>query len=257
MYFEITSRQNQRYKNWLKALEGRGIKKTGEAILSGRKFLDEMLRLFPGHLLGIIVSESCPLGEKEKQLCGSFPPVYFLPDDLFGSLDIYGTFSPLLIIKAEKLPVWNEKIETGLTLFLPFQNPINLGTTIRSAAALGARVVVLKEAANIYHPKTLRAAGPGFFKTEMFQGPCLAELAGYEDLPIYALSPRGANLFDFVFPDSIGLVAGPEGPGLDEFWPVSKRLSIPMQPGIESLNAAASVDMAMGCLFSAWSRENI
>ncbi len=259
---EIASTQNPRYKSWIKGLEGRGIKKSGEAIFAGKTFLRETLEQFPHRVLAILArntEEILPF-VNDKVDFSSLPPVYILPKDLFANLDIYGTNAPLLLISAPEPEPWPVKLEPGLTLFLPFQNPINLGTIIRSAAAMGASVVVLKEAANLYHPKTLRAAGPAIFQTKLWRGPDLPALAKllcefeFSQLPIFALSPKGENLFKFNFPTSIGLVAGPEGPGLDDVWPASKRLSIPMQAGVESLNAAAAVDMAMGCLFAHWQK---
>ncbi len=258
---EIASNQNQRYKSWLKALEGRGIKKNGEAIFAGKIFLRETLELFPGRVLGILARKTEEvLSFISDKTNTSTPPVYILPKELFANLDIYGTDAPLLLISAPEPEAWPENLEPGLTLFLPFQNPINLGTIIRSAAAMGASVVVLKEAANIYHPKTLRAAGPAIFQTKIWRGPDLPGLAKliqeteFSHLPIFALSPRGENLFKFKFPTTLGLLAGPEGPGLDDTWPAANRLSIPMQAGVESLNAAAAVDMAMGCLFASWQK---
>ncbi|MDR1395907.1 MAG: hypothetical protein LBK52_07045, partial [Deltaproteobacteria bacterium] len=38
---------------------------------------------------------------------------------------------------------------------------------------------------------------------------------------------------------------GLEGPGLDSLWPEEKRLAVPMKPGVESLNAAASAAVAL------------
>ena len=76
----------------------------------------------------------------------------------------------------------------------------------------------------------------------------MAELSAYSrNLPLYALSPGGQNIFRFDFPADCGLVAGMEGPGLTGDWPDERLLSIPMQPGVESLNAAMAVSMALAC----------
>ncbi len=241
---EIQSSQNQRYKSWIKLLDSRGIKKQGQAIISGRSFWDEIVRNYPEKVEAILTTSVEQLADL------SIPKdviVYVLSQELFANLDIYGVKAPLLLISAPEPEAWNEGLNSGLTIFLPFQNPINLGTCIRNAAALGAEVVLLKEAATPYLPKCLRASGPAIFQTPIWQGPSIKELADYKHLPIYALSPCGTNLFDFDFPQTMGFVAGMEGPGLDEFWPLAKRLSIPMQEKVESLNAAVAMGMAMAC----------
>ena len=243
---EITSANNPRFKSWLRALDSRGARKQGEAILAGKKFWAEVLQEHPEQVRAVL----CPENIAAPPVAA---PVYSLPPALFDRLDIYGTKAPLLLISAPPLPVWSGGLAAGLTLFLPFQNPINLGTTIRSAAALGARVVVMQEAASVYHPKTLRAAGPAVFKAELMQGPDLPALAGIaakSRLPLFALGLHGGNLFDFPFPEKCGLVAGMEGPGLEGIWPQENMLTIPMRPGVESLNAAAAVDMALGAMLA-------
>lgn len=241
---EIISAKNQHYKMWLRLLDGRGIKKHELALVSGRKIIGEVLEQFPQRIKGIILRKA----EQAQEI--TVPdecPVYLLPHDLFAALDIYGINGPILLVSAPPPPAWEHEMLPGLTVFLPFQNPINLGTTIRSAAAFGATVVLLKEAATPYLPKCLRAAGPAIFQVPLFQGPSLEELAACTELPIFALSPRGENIFSFEFSahKNLGLAAGLEGPGLDDFWPLEKRLSIPMNPQVESLNAAVAMSIAM------------
>lgn len=249
--FSISSAQNHHYKAWRSLLDGRGIKKQQEAIISGPKIIREILQLFSGRAKGLILrhpDELNFLGNISLPAPETGFTIFQLSAELFTPLDIYGIDAPLLIIDAPPLPAWDETLPQGLTLFLPFQNPINLGTTIRSAAALGIPVVLLKEAASPYLPKSLRASGPALFQTEIRQGPSLEELSRHcRCLPLYALSPAGRNIFQFDFPPNCGLVAGMEGPGLTGEWPEDRKLSIPMRAGVESLNAAMAVSMALGC----------
>ena len=248
---DISSGQNSRYKTWRALLEGRGIKRQQEAIVSGPKIIREILNLFGQRAIGLILrhlDELEALGETPLPAPETGFTIFRVTPELFAPLDIYGINAPLLLIAAPPPPVWDERLAPGLTLFLPFQNPINLGTTIRSAAALGAPVVLLKEAASPYLPKSLRASGPAIFQTPLWQGPGLEELSRHSrNLPLYALSPSGQNIFEFNFPDDCGLVAGLEGPGLTGDWPEDRLLSIPMQSGVESLNAAMAVSMALAC----------
>lgn len=250
---EITSAQNPRYRSWLKLLDGRGIKKQEMALVAGRKVLDEYLEQFPERVLGVILKKADDaVGLRLPEGC----PAFVLPYELFSELDIYGIREPILQVSAPPLPEWDGNLPNGLTVFLPFQSPINLGTTIRSAAAFGASVVLLREAAMPYLPKCLRASGPAIFQIPLFRGPGLEQLASYGHLPIFALSPKGENIFSFPFTDhgGIGLVAGMEGPGLDDYWPEERRLSIPMAANVESLNASVAMGIAMACRLGAVSR---
>ena len=240
---EIASRENKRYKSWLKSLTGRGLKKNGLAVLSGRKFVAEVLAAHPEMVEGLIAPR------KEDLEGFELPPsatVYLTRPELFPALDLYGAGPPLLLLKVPEIEEWSGELEPGLTVFLPFQDPANLGTAIRSAAALGVRPVLLKEAASPWHPKSLRASGPSVLAAGLRQGPGAAELAAF-DLPgLMALSPKGGNLLKASLPSAAGFVFGIEGPGLDAAWPESRRLSIPMAPGVESLNAAAALAVALG-----------
>ena len=248
---DISSEQNPRYKVWRTLLDGRGIKKQQEAIMSGPRIIREILALFGQRATGLILrhpDELKILGEAPLPAPETGFTIFRVTPELFAPLDIYGIDAPLLLMAAPPLPIWDGSLGPGLTLFLPFQNPINLGTTIRSAAALGVPVVLLKEAASPYLPKSLRASGPALFQTPLMQGPSLEELSVRDkELPLYALSPAGQNIFSFDFPECCGLVSGLEGPGLLGEWPPEQLLSIPMRAGVESLNAAMAVSMALAC----------
>lgn len=252
-YTEISSAQNPRYKVWLQLTSARAIKKNALALLHGRTFIDEVLERYPHRAAGIITPsldmiQGAPLPEN----C----PVYLLSSELFGALDIYGIKNIILLVDAPPLTPWDGELTEGLTVFVPFQNPINLGTAIRSAAALGAHVVLLQEAATPYLPKSLRASGPALFQIPVLQGPSIKQLATLTHLPLYGLSLAGQNIYTFPFPKTVGLVAGAEGPGLDDFWPVGKRLTIPMHPSVESLNACVSMSIGMA-LFQAQLQHSI
>ncbi len=240
---EIASRENPRYKSWLKSLSGQGLKKNGQALVAGRKFIAEILASRPDQAAGLIA-------RRADDLAGlPVPPgttVHLVRPELFPDLDLFGAGPPLLLLNIPELPAWDGELAEGLTVFLPFQDPANLGAAIRTAAALGARVVLLKEATSPWHPKSLRASGPAVLAADLARGPSLAELAE-RDLPgLWALSPAGDDILTVEPPRRAGFVFGIEGPGLDRSWPPERRLSIPMAPGVESLNAAAALAVTLG-----------
>jgi tRNA G18 (ribose-2'-O)-methylase SpoU len=67
---------------------------------------------------------------------------------------------------------------------------------------------------------------------------------------LIALDSSGPELSESPFPERFGLVVGVEGPGLPAHLRGGERRRIAMQPGVESLNAAAAAAIAL----YVWSR---
>jgi tRNA G18 (ribose-2'-O)-methylase SpoU len=116
---------------------------------------------------------------------------------------------------------------------------------IRSAAAFGvAQVVLLREAAHPFHPRSSRAAGPALFQVPLRFGPSIQDLATRQ-APLLALATDGPELGEAAWPVRFGLVPGVEGPGLPAHLRQGPRLRIAMEPGVESLNAATATAIAL------------
>lgn len=243
----VESEQNESFKDLRKLLQSRGIRKEGKAVVSGHRQVQEALRDFPHRCLGWIT-----LGEDPPppELQSSRFVWYQLARPLFESLDIFGTGSPLLLIEAARPRAWQptEELPAGCSLLVPFQDPENVGAVIRSAVAFGVtQIILLAESAHPFHPKSLRASGGAVLRAELVQGPSIHDLPS--DLEMVSLSAEGRDIAEFVFPDRFLLLPGLEGPGLPETWRGSS-LAIPIQHGVESLNAAAATAIAL----YVWSR---
>jgi len=237
---DISSRSNPRFKTFARLLSGQGVKKYGLSFLSGLKQVKEVLREFPDRCEGVVLGpcHSLPIPEGIKS--------YRLGGELFREIDVYGTQQPILLVRAGPLSAWDiERWPSGCTLFIPFQDPANVGAVIRSAAAFGvARVVVLKEGAHPFHHKSLKVAGSAVFRVPIFSGPSIRVL-GKGRYPLITLSSGGMEISRFAFPETFGLVPGLEGPGLPSNLQGLPSLSIPMEGGVESLNAAAAAAIAL------------
>ena len=210
MVREITSASNPTFQRCRDLLSGPGIRKHGDAILSGTRICSEVLSRFPEQVVAWMTNT-----HHQPSPTSTIEWLRF-SEPLFKELDVVGTHAPLLLVRVPAIAVWNDADAwpLGCTLFVPFQDPENIGAVIRSAAAFGvARVVLLREAAHPFHHRSARAAGPALFQVRLEQGPALKDLR-VASVPLIALDTTGPELSDAPFPDTFGLVVGVEGPGL-------------------------------------------
>ena len=145
-----------------------------------------------------------------------------------------------------EVPPKSEKIFALQSL----RDPGNLGTVIRSCAALGMdRLIISDDCADIYNPKTVRAAMGAlfFFPVDIVTAGNLPEYLRLLTLSgrcAFAASAReGATLIsDIKISEGDFFVVGNEGHGLSEevIGACGAAVMIPMQNGCESLNAAAA-----------------
>lgn len=240
---EISNPSNKSMKEWKSLLSGKGIKKYGKAVISGRKIVAETMIHKPDSIQGYIVSDKMGAAQPEIP---SHIPVYRLKGELFRELDIFGTREPLLVVEVPHYEKNIEKLkDEKVVLLIPFQDPANVGAVIRSSAAFGIRsVVLLEEAATPFHPKSIRASGAQVFTMDFIEGPSIRQLKNF-GWPIVALDRDGVNLTNFHFPERFALLPGMEGPGLPEEIQPDYRVSIPMEPMVESLNAVVAVSIAL------------
>ncbi|MEO0337561.1 MAG: TrmH family RNA methyltransferase, partial [Pseudomonadota bacterium] len=235
----IESPQNPQFKKWRSLLESKGVKRESLAIVSGQKVVDELLKSQPSSIEEMILSSSKHLGYS--------PPVKasFLEDKLFAELDMFGTKSPLLVMKTPKIEDWRQTSSPkGLQLLLPFGDPANLGAALRNAAAFQvSEVVLLEEACNPFHPKCTRAASGANWLLQISKGPSIKDLRDVDNLVAFDL--EGEDLTHFQWPAHPRLLVGDEGPGVPEDLNPTARVKIKMSKEVESLNAVAATAIAL------------
>ncbi|MBQ4369796.1 MAG: RNA methyltransferase [Oscillospiraceae bacterium] len=130
------------------------------------------------------------------------------------------------------------------------QDPGNLGTVARSANAFGFDGVLLCGAcADPYSPKTLRACMGALFHIPVYR-------VSVEDVkklvdsgePLWGTFPAGEaeDIRNVVFTNGM-LAIGSEGRGISEEIKAlcTRKVTIPMRPNCESLNAAAAAAVLM------------
>jgi tRNA G18 (ribose-2'-O)-methylase SpoU len=65
------------------------------------------------------------------------------------------------------------------------------------------------------------------------------------DGQVVTLSPQGEDIGNYRFPETFCMIPGLEGPGLPGNLKDANALAIPMEPGVESINAALATGIAL------------
>lgn len=125
----------------------------------------------------------------------------------------------------------------------------NVGAIIRTAAASGYSDVYLADCADAYSPKAVRSSMSGIFKVTTHVG-SREELLKLINLPVCVADMHGENVFTANLPKDFCLVIGNEAHGVSrEVKKIARHVvKIPMQNGVESLNAAVSAGILMYAL---------
>ncbi len=155
-----------------------------------------------------------------------------------------------IIAEVRMRPSLEFKIEEPFLVLDRIADPGNLGTIIRTAAAVGFRDIVLINCSDPYNPKTVRSSAGGIFYTDFYPLSFeeLKESCDEAGAKIYIADMNGENVFNFYHEDPVyGLVIGNEGSGIcPEIKKIADRvLSLPMAEQMESLNAGVSASVIM------------
>ena len=233
----IESPQNAKFKTLQTLLEGRGIKKAGQALISGAKLVNEFLAQHPTLALELLLPP--------KAVAPALPThikVFQLASPLFRELDAMGTHSPLLVVGISPLPNWQSEAPRGLELIVALSDPGNLGAMLRSAEAFGvSKVILTQESCTPFLPRAIRASSGACFRLKLESTGPLAELSLQD---AYVLDMQGTDLAGFQWPANVHLVLGEEGRGIPENLKL-KSLKIGMAGQVESLNAMAAASIAL------------
>lgn len=150
------------------------------------------------------------------------------------------------------LPTAPPLFQTGDCIALDcIQDPGNLGTILRSAAASGVSQILLsKGSVDVWSPKVLRAAMGAHFVLQICEHADLTEWIKCYRHKVYAtaLHHQSKNLYQLNLTEQQAWLLGNEGSGLpDSFIALAHcAVHIPMDTRIESLNIAMAATI---CLF--------
>ena len=248
----IASRDNAHFRA-LKQLcrSGRERRKSGRIVLDGMHLIESYVERF-GPPDEIVVSEA-GLARAEIARCLAQRPgraVTVLADALFAELATVDTPSGIMAVAA--LPRGGRQPDPAADAVLldGIQDPGNLGSILRTAAAAGfGQVLLSPDCAQAWSPKTLRAAmGAHFLLAIHENGDLPGFLATYRGQSLVTAPDGAADLFTAELGRPVAWVFGSEGQGVrpEVSALAGQRLRIPMPGHAESLNVGAA---AAVCLF--------
>ena len=251
---KVTSRENPAFKAMAKLVaKSSERKRLGLSLIEGDHLLAAYLDsgATPEE---IVVSHRALDDPRLARLVERAAParVTLLSDALFDSLS--GVESPTGIITCVRTPPGTRAPATApLVLLLEdIQDPGNVGTLLRCAAAAGAGHVLLSSrCAFAWSPKVLRAGMGAHFALNIIEDAALDEFVGtYRGTSIALSADADASIFDLDLRGPVAFIVGNEGAGVSEPLKVAatRRARIPMPGRMESLNAGVAGAI---CLFEA------
>ena len=159
----------------------------------------------------------------------------------------------LAIARRRDVPAASILGREGPVLFLfGVQDPRNLGAIVRVAEAAGAAgIVAAPGSADFYHPRAVRGSAGSVLRIPVsgkvsFE-PFAAEAKAAGRAVCGAVPEGGEDPFLKAVPAASVLVIGGEGPGLPAgaYRYLDRRLTIPMRPPVDSLNAAVAAALLL------------
>jgi RNA methyltransferase, TrmH family len=251
----IQSRENSFFKSLKRLAEsGRERRKTGRTLLDG-VHLVEAYEAVHGPVETLIVAESVlHAGEIATYVAGR--EVIGLSDGLLRDLGLVDTPSGLLAVALMPSAIAAVNLGKDAILLDGVQDPGNVGTLLRTAAAAGIKQALLSPGcACAWSPKVLRAGQGAHFALAIHEDIDLADfMATYCGTTAVTCLDGATSLYEARWHGSLAWIFGAEGQGVrPELLAAARlRIKIPMPGAVESLNVAAA---AAVCLFEALRRK--
>lgn len=248
----IQSRGNPQIKALSKlAGSSRERRRTGTTIIEGENLV-RAYRESGQTAETILVSESAFAKPEIRDLAETVPALarLLLADGLAGQIShLVGATGVAAVVRTPR-PGPPPRTASTCLLLEGIQDPGNLGSILRSAAAAGLSNVFLSGGAVFaWSPKVVRAGMGAHFDLSIYEDVDLDALARGFSGRIVAMEPRAEkSLYDIELKGPVAWIFGNEGGGISENLRAAATdlARIPMPGSAESLNVAAAAAI---CLF--------
>lgn len=255
MFTKIESKNNKKIKSFLNFAKSKKARKENNlCVLEGLRLITDAF-LFGVKFSQIFINQTMleKLTLAKSQLL-RFHSINLLTNSLARQIssveNSQGVFA--IVEKPKNIKFSEIKADQKVLVLVELNNPGNVGTLIRSAAAFNFTTIVLAGCCDIYNPKVLRSSASSIFKTKILE--CsVAELKSWLEratpLETIASLPQVNEAKSFCAAKAKGcaLLIGNEANGLpDEIANLCKfEATLPMHNNVESLNAAVAGSILM------------
>ena len=240
----ITSRENPLLKSVRKhAASSKERKKSGKTLLDGIHLVAAYHQA-GGLPEAVMVAVSAQDHPEIRDFLDRVPPenLIVLSDELFRDISTVGT--PTGIAALIRIPQPAEGQTDCCVLLEDVQDPGNLGSILRSAAAAGiGRIYLSPGCADAWSPKVLRAGMGAHFHLSIHENSDLVAAArNFSGQVVATTLGAEKTLFNLDLSGQTAFIIGNEGAGISEdlLEAADSRVMIPMPGAAESLNAAAA-----------------
>lgn len=245
----ISSRDNPFFKK-LKNISSsaRERKLAGKILLDGAHVIEAFTDTFDLPELVVVNDGDCAMDVLNLLERMQDTTVITMPASMFSAISPVATPTGMLALADKPVLPLPDNIRFALMLE-SIQDPGNLGSMLRTAAAAGVDVVYLSEGcAEAWSPKAIRGGqGAQFVLPMLEQADLIATAAQFNGLTL-ATSMHGESLYAMDLSGNVAFVIGNEGAGVSDalMRACAKQVNIPNSGKVESLNAAAAAAI---CLF--------
>lgn len=240
----ITSKENPLLKSTRKlAASSKERKKVGKTLLDGIHLVAAYHQA-GGSPEAIMVSASAQDHPEIRAFLHKVPQenLIVVSDELFRDISTVDT--PTGIVALIRIPLPAEGGADCCVMLEDVQDPGNLGSILRSAAAAGIRLIHMSSGcADAWSPKVLRAGMGAHFQLSIHENSDLVAAArNFTGQVVATTLGAEKTLFSLDLSGPTAFVIGNEGAGISEDLQAAtdSKVMIPMPGAVESLNAAAA-----------------
>lgn len=245
----LQSRDNPQYKQLLRVSAG---KVSDQVLLEGVHLCEEWLRhqglpvwaVFDAERL----AQSAALQRLAKHIDADTGLT--LDDALYPRLSqVAGQGQGVCFVVKRPSPDLPASISGNVLWLDRVQDPGNLGTLLRTAAAVGIKQVFVSEGSvSAWSPKVLRSAQGAHFVLQVYEHLDLHALCERLRVPLVATAlEQGQMLYSLELPKACAWLAGNEGQGVDPalLARADLRVFIPQSDAVESLNVGVATAVCL------------